>query len=704
MKSSHISTITAGLIMGMVESLLLISFAALIFSGDLSEFLGRGIGIFLVTAIVSMSIVALLSSLRGMFSSVQDVSAVVLALAAVGVAESNLDPETTYYTVLAVIGINSILVALLLFLIIHFKLTHIIRSLPYPVVGGLIAGSGWLLFKGGLDVLTDGAPLDEYLNGDLWVHWLPGLAFAVILFGALRRFNHFLLMPGLLLGGFVVFYVALAATDTSFDVARADGFLLGPFPSDSLFEPLTPDQLGTVDWGVVVRQSVHVPAILAVSAITLILNLSALELTFDEQVNIEREMQTAGLVNGVVGLFGGVISFQALSLTAMARRIGASNRLYPVVSASVTLAVLLIGTNILEFFPQMMLGGLLIFLGLCFLVEWLVDTVGQVPWLDYAIIAAVVVSIAIIGYLEGVMIGIVLAVIDFTFQYSRVEIVRHHFTGANYHSTMRRSLEEEQVLQAEGDSIAIYQLQGFIFFGTANKLYSSISARLEPVKYLILDFRRVLKLDSSATYSIQKLHRLCRQNGQMLIFCAVPEHIAPLLQRIEVPYYDQLDRAVAFVEEQILAGAHLETSQAPFSTLLSTMPQHQLTQLFDYMERKTVTAGTVLAEEGTMSDELYFVLEGQLVVHLDVEDASALRIRTVCAGAIVGEVSTYLATPRSATIKAEVDSVVLCLSRDALKRLADEKPDLALHFHEQIARLLAQRLVETTRTLQIALK
>ena len=33
-----------------------------------------------------------------------------------------------------------------------FRLGNLVRFVPYPVVGGFLAGTGWLLFKGGISV------------------------------------------------------------------------------------------------------------------------------------------------------------------------------------------------------------------------------------------------------------------------------------------------------------------------------------------------------------------------------------------------------------------------------------------------------------------------------------------------------------------------------------------------------------------------
>jgi len=57
--------LTSGLVVGLVEVIIAISFAALIFAGDLSSFLATGVGLALIGAIITGVVVALMTSLPG---------------------------------------------------------------------------------------------------------------------------------------------------------------------------------------------------------------------------------------------------------------------------------------------------------------------------------------------------------------------------------------------------------------------------------------------------------------------------------------------------------------------------------------------------------------------------------------------------------------------------------------------------------------
>ena len=76
--------------------------------------------------------------------------------------------------------------------------------------------------------------------------------------------------------------------------------------------------------------------------------------------------------------------------------------------------------------------------------------------------------IAVFGILPGVIAGLLIAVMPFVVIYSRIDVVKHMLTGASIKSRMTRSYAEQELLRAQGDQIAIYQLQGFIFCGTSD--------------------------------------------------------------------------------------------------------------------------------------------------------------------------------------------------------------------------------------------
>jgi sulfate permease, SulP family len=378
--------LTAGLIAGITIVSFEISLAALIFSGVLAPYVAYGIGFLLFGAFTFLLLGALTSSIPGTMTIPQDTPAAILALIAAGVVggmAASASLEETFTTVVVAIISTTLFTGALFTVFGRFKLSGFARFIPYPVVGGFLAGTGWLLAAGSFSVMTDmSLTLDNFTDlfrTDVLVHWIPGLVFAVTLLIILRRNSNSLVIPGMLALSIALFYIVLTLLGISTSEAAELGWLLGPFEQEALFQPLTPASLMLVDWSAIVMQLDKIGAVVVLSLISLLLNASALEVAVKEDIDMNRELQSAGLTNLVAGLFGSTVGYPALSLTVLTHRLNAKTRLAGVFAALLAGGTLLLGANALSYFPKPVLGGILLFMGLSFLVEWVVDARARLP-------------------------------------------------------------------------------------------------------------------------------------------------------------------------------------------------------------------------------------------------------------------------------------------------------------------------------------
>jgi SulP family sulfate permease len=80
--------------------------------------------------------------------------------------------------------------------------------------------------------------LDALTQPDQLILWLPGVIFAFVLFFFRHRFNYYLIMPSILIGAILLFYLLLLVTGTSIDGATQRGFLLGDTLREVNWQPL----------------------------------------------------------------------------------------------------------------------------------------------------------------------------------------------------------------------------------------------------------------------------------------------------------------------------------------------------------------------------------------------------------------------------------------------------------------------------------
>jgi SulP family sulfate permease len=723
-----IPSLTAGLIVGVTDVSVEISLAALIFSGALVPFVAYGIGFVLFGAFAFLLLGALTSSIPGTMTIPQDTPAAILALIAAGVVGSmaaSATLEETFTTVVAAIILTTLLTGLLFTVFGRFKLSGFARFIPYPVVGGFLAGTGWLLAVGSFSVMTDmSLTLDNFtrfFRTEVLVHWIPGLVFAVTLLMILRRSSHSLVIPGMLVLSIALFYIALAVVGISTSEAAELGWLLGPFEQEALFRPLTPAAFALVDWSAIVMQLDKIGAVVVLSLLSLLLNASALEVAVKEDIDMNRELQSAGLANLVAGLFGSTVGYPALSLTVLTHRLNAKTRLAGVFAALVCGGTLLFGASALSYFPKPVLGGILLFMGLSFLVEWVVDARTRLPRIDYLLVLMILIAIASIGFLEGIAVGVLAAVVMFVVSYSRINAVKHTLSGATYHSKVERPLVHRQMLQERGGEIFILRLQGFIFFGTAQKLLDQIKERLNDqdqprLHFVVLDFRQVVLIDSSAVFSITRMKQLAESQNIRMVWTNLSAAIERLLEKgglidekddsfIILP---TLDHGLEWCENQILATQGITDLTGFFEKiekhLKRAIPKlEDVTRLTKYLEGMEVEEGHYLMRQGEQPDEMFFIEAGLVSAQLELPDGKIMRLRSMRGGTTVGEMGMYLGNVRTASVVADRPSKVYKLTKSSLKEMEKNDPEIAAFLHQWIASLLAERLADNNRTIEALL-
>ena len=233
----------------------------------------------------------------------------------------------------------------------RFRLGGLMRFIPFPVIGGFLAGSGLLILLSTVPVLTglshSKLDLRPAARAVPVARWVPGLAFGLLLLVILRRFPHPLLVPVPLLGAVVLYHVGLLAAGVHIGEAQAAGLLLGPFPENNGLSLPAWRRLPPEGWSYLVSQAPTFAAIILVSVVALLLNASGLELATRGDFDINRELRGAGIANMASGLLGGAVGFHALSASLLGFRMGANSRLIGLTAAAMCVAALLAGTSLL---------------------------------------------------------------------------------------------------------------------------------------------------------------------------------------------------------------------------------------------------------------------------------------------------------------------------------------------------------------------
>ena len=718
-RATHlVPNLTAGLVLGFSEVIFSVSIASLIFSGPLQAYLPRGITMVLMTSAVSILCTALLASLEGVISGIQDNPSVLLAVAVASLVSVVGAGPQLLPTVIALILTTTLLTGGFLLLLGYFRLGGLMRYIPYPVIGGFLAGVGWLLVRGSISATAEYPlsldTLPALFQPDQLIRWVPGVAFGLALFVGVRRIKHYLAMPGILLAGLVAFSLSILVSGLSLEEAAARGLVLGQMGVNAVWQPVHVQELAQANWGAVVAQAGNIGAIVILASLTLLLHISGLEITLHKDLDLNRELRTAGITSLVSGLLGGMIGYQDLGYTVLNYRLGARGRLAGIVAGLVCLGMVIAGVSLLAYVPRALLGGLLFFMGLNFLDEWVVEGRKKLGRADYGVVLLMLGIIAVTNFLVGVSIGLILMVVTFVVNYSRTNIFHHTLSGAEVTSNVERNAYQRRELAKLGQHVYVLELRGFIFFGTANSVLEHVRARVhdanqEPLLFLILDFRRVTGLDSSAMFSLTKVKDLADTHDFTLAFTHLSDEARGELERNglvideRIRFFADLDHGLEWCEEQLLAVTLVTAKLIPF------VLEYQLaelgfkkadgTKLRAYLEKIQLKEGEYLIHQGEPFHDLYFIEMGQVSIYLEMEAGKRVRVHTPGTGTIVGELGFYLDVPRSASVIADYNTIAYRPTQRAMDEMKANDPALAIAFNELMLRVIAERLVGSNRTL-----
>ncbi|MEL7051286.1 MAG: SulP family inorganic anion transporter [Cyanobacteria bacterium J06634_6] len=416
-----LSAIAIGITTGALGILFDLSFAALIFSNSLSGYLSAGIGFILFSAAATRIAVGLMSSFPGMVADLAGIPTAILAWSTGMVIRqmpTTVSSAELLITVIVTIALTSALTGILLWLLGALRLGSVVRMLPEVAIGGFIASSGWLLVKGAFEVFTD-AILTGISPWGIFqtlvaldpMQWVPGLLLALYLMVVARRYPQFWVMPSSLAAAIGIFYGVLALMGTSATAANAQGLTLGIPPLQNTWQLLSWSDLSQIHWDAIASQWMCSGTVSVMAAVLLLMNVKGLEVVLAKEIDINHELKVAGSSNILMGLGGGILSFQSFGRSVMAYNMGGQSRLVTLVGGATFIGLPLLFSSWFTYFPTTLLGGMLLYLGLSALYEWSYKAYRKLSRIDYALVQLTWLVCAVVGFLQALALGWAIAVI-----------------------------------------------------------------------------------------------------------------------------------------------------------------------------------------------------------------------------------------------------------------------------------------------------
>ncbi len=689
--SRVLPTVAGALCVAALGIVFAISFVALIYTGPLSSFLGPAIVMTLIGSAIMVVVGALLHRLPAL-ASPQDTTALLLAGSLASVTAA--DPDALNGpTVAALIALITAITGIAVYTAGRMRVGYLARYIPYPVLGGFLAATGYLLTTGAVGLLLDRSihitDLPGLLAPDTAMRWLPWLVLAGGIVLATRIFRSDLTLPLCVLAVGAGFYLWLSIAGIDMAGASARGWLLGPFPQPEGGRYSLTEMLSQVDPAMMVAQLPLVFAVVALTLIGSLLNMSGFEVALKRRTDLDADLRAVGLSNLAASMGGGLVGWPLIGNSLLAARFNLPVVLSAGGVALASLAAVVMGQGVLEMLPRGLFATLVGFLGIDLLVQWLWTERRSFPARDFAVLLLILGTAMTVGFLTAIAVGIGAAAVLFVASYARLDPVRARTSGVARRSVIERAGAEEDRLTAAGESIVILELSGFIFFGSAYRLSQRVEDDIAAggVSELIVDFKRVAGVDVSAIRSIGQIAEACDARGVHLILSAVPAGAATLIARQGGPVTEMaetLDDALRAAEDRVLAMAP-ETAPSGVDAIIGSL-----------VPTVSLAPGERLFAEGSTSTAMFILCSGTARAEVATDGPEPLVVRRHMPGSMIGEIAFCTGLPRTASVVAETACDLAVVDED---RLDDMALDRAA-FYALVAARLGERLARTTRLLQ----
>jgi glutaminase len=289
-------------------------------------------------------------------------------------------------------------------------------------------------------------------------------------------------------------------------------------------------------------------------------------------------------------------------------------------------------------------------------------------------------------------------------------ILRRRYRGATVRSKRLRTDLQRSLLDRRGSELFIYELQGDLFFSTIEQVFRALTEDLADLSFLILDCKRVVRIDRCARRLLSEMEQLLAENGKALIVASLAGPLRGMLLENEgaerlspQSYFSDIDGALEWCEDYLIAsetdGGDAPTEPLLFAAMdvLRGFGDADTALLASIASESRFRAGEAIVREGDAADRLYLLAAGMASVQLTVgADGRAKRLGTIAPGVAFGELALFNGGTRTADVVAETDVTCYELKVEALDCLAREHPQIQTKLLRFIGRQLSDRLRRAT--------
>ena len=474
-------------------------------------------------------------------------------------------------------------------------------------------------------------------------------------------------------------------------------------------------------------------ALALIASLQTLVSVSVVGGMLQQRIAGDRELRAHGVANVVAGLVGALPSTAAVGRSAVGVRTGASGAGARVVFALALPLLVGLGGPLLGVLPMGAIAGIFLAVAWALVDPWSVRATGvlvrdalrrRVPArslaASYGVMLLVAGAATFLSLAHGVALGVAVAMLMFIRSNSR-DPVRAVTTGDRRHSLKVRGATAVQWLQTQGRRISVLELEGPLFFGTADAVATRLEALARESDQIVVDFRRVPDVDATGARILMQAAEAVRRQGKHLLLASLPldDDRTRLIREMDVhgqladaDFFANADMALERAEDRLLErglpladeSAELTLAQTMFGQGLDTT---QLAVLAPLLPRHRVARGEALFRRGEAADAMFVALRGQIGIWLPPVQGRpgdrGHRLVSFAPGVVIGEMGLIENRPRSADAIAEDDAELLELSRAVYEQLGREHPDIFGRLFINLSLHQSARMRALTDALEAAL-
>lgn len=596
---------------------------------------------------------------------------------------------------------------------------RLIKFIPYPVVTGYLSGVAIIIFLAQCPKLL-GVPA----GAGLWkallapATWnLAGVgvgvaAMAAMVFGP--RFVRSLPGPILGLGGGLAAYAACAAFDPALRALEGNTLVVGALSAGGGGAGLTERLKGLLDvtaadLPLILNPAMTLAVLLSIDTLKTCVVVDALTKSRHDS---DRTLLGQGAANAVCALAGGIPGAGTMGATLVNVTSGGTTRLSGVLCGVFSLAAFLLLSRLIAWVPTPALAGILLVVAARMYDRKSFRLLRRRSTLtDFAVGTAVVVVAVGTGLIAAAGVGLALSIVLFIHDQIQASVIRRRSDGTTTFSRRRHTPEERAALERLGTRTVVCELQGNLFFGTTDQLFSELEPDLKTIQFLILDMRRVASVDFTAVHMLKQIEDYLHDHGGHLLISRAPtslptgvdlqrylDELGLVKAKRNVELCPTLDDALTRAEDALLAEAGFppHVSAAPLDLadvdLMREVAPDQLAAMRSVARALTLKAGQHAFRRGDEGDEVYLMRRGTVRVELPLKVGAPHHLTTFRRGDFFGEVVFLDRGRRTADAVALADSELYVVSRKDFDALAREHAALGVKVFARLAKTLAVRL------------